>query len=78
MVILIVTGFALSSVYRQAVERSFDRRLNLYLRTLIAEVLREPAGPDGGLTRRRRARGLLSGLRHASSPSADSPSARIR
>ena len=39
IVILIVTGFALSSVYRQAVERSFDRRLNLYLRTLIAEVI---------------------------------------
>ena len=41
-VILIVTGFVLSSVYRQAVERSFDRRLNLYLRTLIAEA--ESAG----------------------------------
>src|SRR5437764_3576692 len=39
VVILIVTGIALSSVYRQAVERSFDRRLNLYLRTLIAEVV---------------------------------------
>ena len=37
-VILIATGFALSSVYRHAVERSFDRRLNFYLRTLIAEV----------------------------------------
>src|SRR5215211_5681918 len=36
--ILFVTGFALSSLYQQAVERSFDRRLNLYLRTLIAEV----------------------------------------
>ena len=37
-VILVATGIALSSLYRQAVERSFDRRLNLYLRTLIAEV----------------------------------------
>ena len=36
--ILFITGFALSSLYQQAVERSFDRRLNLYLRTLIAEV----------------------------------------
>ncbi len=36
--ILFVTGIALSSLYQQAVERSFDRRLNLYLRTLIAEV----------------------------------------
>lgn len=38
VVILLVTGIALSSLYQQAVERSFDRRLNLYLRTLIAEV----------------------------------------
>jgi signal transduction histidine kinase len=42
VVILAVTGFALSSVYRDATERAFDRRLNLYLRTLIAEV----ATPD--------------------------------
>src|SRR5947207_1428594 len=46
VVILIVTGFALSSVYRQAVERSFDRRLNLYLRTLIAEVVPPPGDAD--------------------------------
>jgi len=38
VVILVITGFVLSSVYRQAVERSFDRRLNLYLRTLVAET----------------------------------------
>ena len=38
VVILVITGFALSSVYKQAVERSFDRRLNLYLRTLVAET----------------------------------------
>jgi signal transduction histidine kinase len=42
VVILAVTGIALSSVYRDATERAFDRRLNLYLRTLIAEV----ATPD--------------------------------
>src|SRR3569623_2069503 len=36
--ILTVTGFALSSLYNHSVERAFDRRLNLYLRTLIAEV----------------------------------------
>ena len=46
VVILILTGFALSSVYRQAVERSFDRRLNLYLRTLIAEVVPPPGDGD--------------------------------
>ena len=42
VVILIITGIVLSSVYRDATERAFDRRLNLYLRTLIAEV----ATPD--------------------------------
>jgi signal transduction histidine kinase len=42
VVILAITGFVLSSVYRDATERAFDRRLNLYLRTLIAEV----ATPD--------------------------------
>jgi signal transduction histidine kinase len=36
--ILLVTGFVLSSVYRQSVERAFDRRLGIYLKTLIAEV----------------------------------------
>src|SRR4051812_24428403 len=40
--ILIITGIVLSSVYRNATERAFDRRLNLYLRTIIAEV----ATPD--------------------------------
>ena len=39
VIILVVTGIALSSVYRQASERAFDRRLNLYLRTLIAEIV---------------------------------------
>ncbi|MHC2335704.1 ATP-binding protein [Bradyrhizobium sp. USDA 4454] len=42
VVILAITGVILSSVYRDATERAFDRRLNLYLRTLIAEV----ATPD--------------------------------
>ena len=38
VVILVLTGIALSSVYREASERAFDRRLNFYLRTLVAEV----------------------------------------
>ena len=42
VVILLITGFALSSLYRDAVERSFDRRLDVFLRTLVAEV----AAPD--------------------------------
>src|SRR6516164_3184813 len=46
VVILVITGFVLSSVYRSATERAFDRRLNLYLRTLIAEVA-TPDEPPG-------------------------------
>jgi signal transduction histidine kinase len=38
VVILVVTGIVLSSIYRAAVERAFDRRLGVYLRTLIADV----------------------------------------
>src|SRR6266568_1328462 len=45
VVILVITGVILSSVYRNATERAFDRRLNLYLRTLIAEV----ATPDNNI-----------------------------
>ena len=54
VVILAITGVVLSSVYRDATERAFDRRLNLYLRTLIAEVATpdEPAGPPVPVARR--------------------------
>ncbi len=46
VVILAITGAVLSSVYRDATERAFDRRLNLYLRTLIAEVATPDEPPD--------------------------------
>jgi signal transduction histidine kinase len=42
VVILVITGIVLTSLYRGAVERSFDRRLGVYLRTLVADV----ATPD--------------------------------
>src|SRR4051812_29569677 len=42
VVILVVTGIVLSTLYRGAVERAFDRRLGVYLRTLVADV----ATPD--------------------------------
>src|SRR6185437_7409771 len=42
VVILLITGIVLSSLYRQAVERAFDRRLGVYLRTLVADL----ASPD--------------------------------
>src|SRR5215469_7337678 len=38
VVILIATGIALSTLYRHAVERSFDRRVGVYLKTLVADV----------------------------------------
>src|SRR3954452_11523784 len=46
LVILFIPGVALSSVSRQASERAFDRRLNLYLRTLVAEVATPDEPPD--------------------------------
>src|SRR5947207_6741547 len=42
VVILVATAIIMSSVYRSAVERAFDRRLAVYLRTLVADV----ATPD--------------------------------
>jgi signal transduction histidine kinase len=42
VVILLITGVILSSLYRQSAERAFDRRLGVYLRTLVADV----ASPD--------------------------------
>src|ERR1700720_706574 len=38
VVILLVTGIVLSSIYRAAVERAFDRRLGGYLRSLVGGV----------------------------------------
>jgi signal transduction histidine kinase len=46
VVILIVTGVTLSSLYRHAVERAFDRRLDVYLRTLVADVAAPEEGND--------------------------------
>lgn len=43
--ILLITGIILSSLYRAGTERAFDRHLNFYLRTLIAEVV-TPEEPD--------------------------------
>jgi len=42
VVILVGTAILLSSLYQQAVERSFDHRLGVYLRSLVADV----ASPD--------------------------------
>jgi signal transduction histidine kinase len=42
LAIILVTGIVLSSLYRDAVERAFDGRLQVYLRTLVADL----ANPD--------------------------------
>jgi len=46
VVVLIITGITLSSLYRHAVERAFDRRLDVYLRTLVADVASPEEGND--------------------------------
>jgi signal transduction histidine kinase len=38
VIILVITGIVLSSLYRQTVERAFDRRLGVYLRTIVADI----------------------------------------
>lgn len=46
VVILVGTAILLSSLYRQAVERSFDHRLSVYLRSLVADVASPDVPPD--------------------------------
>ncbi len=46
VVILLITGFVLSTLYRQSAERAFDRRLDVYLRTLVADVASPEQGSD--------------------------------
>ena len=48
LAIILVTGIILSSLYREAVERAFDGRLQVYLRTLVAD-LAAPETPDDKL-----------------------------
>jgi signal transduction histidine kinase len=38
VIILVVTSFILSSLYRSAIERAFDGRLGVYLRVLVADL----------------------------------------
>jgi hypothetical protein len=43
-IILAATGVVLSSIYHDAVERSFDRRVGVYLSTLVAGVVSSDRG----------------------------------
>ncbi|WP_371345292.1 ATP-binding protein [Ancylobacter sp. IITR112] len=44
VLVLAVTGFTLHQVYRAAVERAFDQRLDVYLKTIVADVANSPSG----------------------------------
>lgn len=44
VVVLVVVGLVLSSLYRNAAERAFDRRLDVYLKTIVAEVANATEG----------------------------------
>jgi signal transduction histidine kinase len=50
VVFLVATGIILSSIYHDAQERSFDRRLDVSLRTLIADVAAPDPSSSGTLT----------------------------
>ncbi|MBY0531528.1 MAG: sensor histidine kinase [Xanthobacteraceae bacterium] len=45
MIVLLAIGLVLSSLYRNAVERAFDRRINVYLRNIVAEIANNPRTP---------------------------------
>ena len=45
LVVLLAIGIVLSSLYRNAVERAFDRRINVYLRNIVAEIANNPRSP---------------------------------
>ncbi len=42
VIVLIVIGIVLSTIYRNSVERAFDRRINVFLRNIVAEVANSP------------------------------------
>src|SRR5262249_61996220 len=48
VVILVATGIILSSIYHDAVERSFDRRLDVHWHTLVADVAAPEQSGDRG------------------------------
>jgi signal transduction histidine kinase len=45
LIVLVVIGVVLSSLYRNAVERAFDRRINVFLRNIVAEIANNPKSP---------------------------------
>jgi signal transduction histidine kinase len=46
--VLLVTGIGLASLYSEALERAFDRRLGIYLKSLVATVAVSEAGAEEG------------------------------
>ena len=53
VIVLAVAGIALSSLYRTAVERSFDRQLNIYLKAIVVDVATAPTRNHSGSRDRR-------------------------
>jgi signal transduction histidine kinase len=45
VIVLLLIGIVLSTFYRNAVERAFDRRINVYLRNIVAEIANNPKSP---------------------------------
>lgn len=43
-VVLVIVGVVLSSLYQEGSERAFDRRLDIYLKTIVAEVANASGG----------------------------------
>jgi signal transduction histidine kinase len=46
--VLLTTGIGLASLYSEALERAFDRRLGIYLKALVATVAVSEAGAEDG------------------------------
>ncbi|MGU3492760.1 sensor histidine kinase [Xanthobacteraceae bacterium A53D] len=47
--VLLVVGVTLSSLYRSSTERAFDRRLDVYLKTIVGGIAGSPAPAPAGL-----------------------------
>src|ERR1700674_1374076 len=44
IVVLMLIGLFLSTIYRSSIERSFDRRLTVFLKPLVPDVANAPSG----------------------------------
>ena len=47
---ILVAGLILVALYRQSVERAFDERLDVYLKTVVGELAADQQAGEGGST----------------------------